>query len=102
METNQTILTIEKHLHLYDLVTNHGYLPNGSAGAVIELDLISQSLGHRKTDLYCPACIKDLFKRMFEHYLPVLKQSIEVVDETFISDVAATPKKAKRPRIKKA
>lgn len=102
METNQTILTIEKHLHLYDLVTNHGYLPNGSAAAVIELDIISQSIGHRKTDLYCPTCIKELFKRMFDHYLPSLKQTIEVVDETFIADVAEKPKRGRRPRINKA
>lgn len=95
METDQTILTIEKHFNLYDLVKNHGYLPNGSAAAVIELDLISQSLGHRKTDLYCPACVKDLFLRMFEHYLPILKKSIEVVDETFISDVASKPKRGR-------
>lgn len=100
METNQTILTIEKHRNLYDLIFNHGYLPNGSAAAVIELDLISQSLGHRKTDLYCPGCVKDLFKRMFDHYLPQLKQTIDVVDETFISDVAEKPKRGRRPRIK--
>jgi hypothetical protein len=99
METHETILNIEKHLHLYDLVINHGYLPNGSAAAVLELDAISVAYGHRKTDLYCPHCIKELFKRVFETYLPRIKDTVELQDELFIADMAE-PKK-KRPRITK-
>jgi hypothetical protein len=99
MENNETILTIEKHRNLYDLVINHGYLPNGSNAAVMELDAISVSYGHRKTDLYCPACVKELFKRVFETYLPRIKDTIELQDELFVADMAE-PKK-KRPRIKK-
>ena len=100
METNETILTIEKHRNLYDLVINHGYLPNGSNAAVMELDAISVAYGSRKTDLYCPNCVKELFKRVFETYLPRIKDTIELQDELFVADMVE-PKK-KRPRITKS
>ena len=64
----------------------------------MELDAISVAYGSRKTDLYCPACVKELFKRVFEIYLPRIKDSIELHDELFFADMA---QKKKRKRITK-
>lgn len=72
--------TLEKHLQLYDLAVNHQYLPNGSNGAIVELNEIYKEKVGRKIDTHCPSCIVNALKYLFEAYLPTLTepQVIEV------------------------
>lgn len=75
-----------KHKELADLVLNHGYLPNGSAGVVHELNTIYMSLGHRKVDNFCPACIKEMFSILYNIHLPrlIAEETVNTVIPTIV------------------
>jgi hypothetical protein len=65
---------IEKHQQLYNLAVNHQYLPNGSNGAMVELNEVYKAKVGQKIDTHCPSCIINALKYLFEAYLPTLQE----------------------------
>ena len=66
--TTTEIELIKENQDVFNLVLNHGYLPNGYSVIVRELDKIWTRIDGRSTKLHCSSCIIDLFKNLNYEY----------------------------------
>lgn len=72
---------LNKHKRLADLAINHGYVPQGSHGAVHELIELHKNLGMGKVDTYCSSCVFAMFNRLYTGFYfsePIETTQVEV------------------------